>query len=74
MALHLTPWISFPSNPRSLAGNRAEQSGDGRVPATVVAGGEVQGQESGQELTVVVLGYVSWTGMAGTVKFDLSPR
>jgi hypothetical protein len=56
------------------AGNRAEQNSDGRVPATVVAGGEVQGQESGQGLTAVVLSYVSWTRTAGTVKFDLSPR
>jgi hypothetical protein len=40
----------------------------------VVAGGEVQVQESVQELTMVLLRYVSWTGTAGTVKFDLNPR
>jgi hypothetical protein len=40
----------------------------------VVTGGEVQGQERTQGLTVVLLHYLSRTGRAGIVELDEDPR
>jgi hypothetical protein len=40
----------------------------------VVTGGEVQGQGKTQGLTVVLLRYLSMTGMAGIEELDEDPR
>jgi hypothetical protein len=47
-----------------------EQEEGGRVPAAVVTGGEVQGQERVQELTRVLRNHVSRAGVVGMVELD----
>jgi hypothetical protein len=40
----------------------------------VITGGEVHGHGRMQELTTVLLSYLSRAGMTGKMEFDLSPR
>jgi hypothetical protein len=54
--------------------NQSRARRGGRVPATVVTDGEVQGQGKIQRLTVVLLRYLSRAGVAGMVELDEDPR
>jgi hypothetical protein len=70
MALHLTPWISFPSNPRSLGWepNRAKRwrpcSGDGDHRRWGLRGGKGTGAHEGSYAPRVE----SWGGRMGRVR------
>jgi hypothetical protein len=54
--------------------NQSRARRGGRVPATVVTGGEFQGQGKTQGLTVVLLRHLSSAGVAGMVELDEDPR